>query len=127
LVNSELDLYQKFIELYKSSDVSQTNDLNSQILDKLELLLKDPLSLVIILIPSMDGEDLFPRQETADYYLEYPAVNGTHTYYGFIQYYPKKGKPCLVSGSTTGRKRSHSRNLKSSALKNGGEPFIMWY
>ena len=97
LVNAELDIYQKFTGLYKSSDVSQINELNSQILDKLELLLKDPLSFDY----NFDSLRWTGRIYSPDRKLRFitwniPADNGTHTYYGFIQYYPKKGKPCLV-------------------------------
>jgi hypothetical protein len=94
---SEMELYQKFTELYKSQDVTIQNELNSQILDELELILKDPQSFEY----HFDSLRWTGRIYSPDMKLRFitwniPASNGTHTYYGFLQYYPKKDHSCMV-------------------------------
>jgi hypothetical protein len=97
IATHEMDLYKKFTELYKSRDVTIQNELNSQILDELEPLLQDPQSFNY----QFDSLRWTGRIYSPDRKLRFitwnvPASNGTHSYYGFLQYYPKKNKPCLV-------------------------------
>jgi hypothetical protein len=97
LVADENDLYQKFTELYKSSDDVKKVEINSLIQDELEQILKDPLSFNY----PFDSLRWIGRIYSPDRKLRLitwniPANNGTHTYYGFIQYWHKKGKPVLV-------------------------------
>jgi hypothetical protein len=97
IATHEIDLYKKFTELYKSRDVTIQNELNSQILDELEPLLQDPQSFNY----QFDSLRWTGRIYSPDRKLRFitwnvPASNGTHSYYGFLQYYPKKNKPCLV-------------------------------
>jgi hypothetical protein len=97
LVDAELDLYQKFTELYKSSDDVKKVEINSLILDKLEKLLEDPMSFNYPFDSlRWTGRIYSPDQKLRLITWNIPALNGTHTYYGFIQYCQKQGKPCLV-------------------------------
>lgn len=97
LTAAEMNLYQKFSSLYKTRDVTLQNELNSQIMDTLESILRDPISFEY----QFDSLRWTARIYSPDRKLRFitwniPAENGTHTYYGFLQYYPKKDQPCLV-------------------------------
>jgi len=109
LVSAELDLYHKFTELYKSPDDSQQDKLNSQILDELELILEDPLSFDYRFDSlRWTGRIYSPDQKLRILTWNIPAKNGTHTYFGFIQYSQKKGKPCQVY-----RLHDHSQEIEN--------------
>jgi hypothetical protein len=97
MVEAENALYQKFAELYKSSDDQEKIKLNALILDELEQILKDPISFNY----SFDslrwtGRIYSPDQRFRLITWNIPAISGIHTCYGFIQYRQKKEKPCLV-------------------------------
>lgn len=93
----EMDLYKKFTELYKTQDVTIQNELNSQILDELEPLLQDPQSFEYHFDSlRWTGRIYSPDRKLRFITWNIPASNGTHTYYGFLQYYPKKNTSCLV-------------------------------
>ena len=97
LVAAENDLYQKFTELYKSSDDIKKDEVNSMIMDEFEKILKNPVSFNYPFDSlRWTGRIYSPDQKLRLITWNIPAINGTHTYYGFIQYCQKKGKPCLV-------------------------------
>jgi hypothetical protein len=105
LATAEDALCKKFTELYKSSDDVKKVKINSLILDELEKLLKDPVSFNYPFDSlRWTGRIYSPDQKLRLITWNIPAINGTHTYYGFIQYCQKKGKSCLVF-------RLHDRSL----------------
>jgi hypothetical protein len=105
LATAEDFLYQKFTELYKSPDDAEKVEINSLILDEFEKLLKDPMSFNYPFDSlRWTGRIYSPDQRVRIITWNIPAVDGTHIYYGFIQYCQKKEKPCLVF-------RLHDRSL----------------
>jgi hypothetical protein len=93
----EMDLYKKFSGLYKTQEVSNQVKLNSEILDEFELILKNPQSFEY----KFDSLRWTGRIYSPDRKLRFitwniPASNGSHTYFGFLQYNQGKDQPCLV-------------------------------
>src|SRR4030042_6147493 len=97
LATAEDALYKKFTELYKSSDDVKKDEVNSMIMDEFEKILKNPVSFNYPFDSlRWTGRIYSPDQKLRLITWNIPAINGTHTYYGFIQYCQKQGKPCLV-------------------------------
>jgi hypothetical protein len=97
LATAEDALHKKFTELYKSSDDVKKDEVNSMIMDEFEKILKNPMSFNYPFDSlGWTGRIYSPDQKLRLITWNIPALNGTHTYYGFIQYCQKKGKPCLV-------------------------------
>ena len=97
LVKTEIDLYNKFTALHKYADEVQKDMVNSNILEELETILTLPMSFnypfdSLRWIGKIYSPDLKFRLITWNI----PAADGTHTYYGFIQFPPKKDNPCHV-------------------------------
>jgi hypothetical protein len=97
LATAEDALHKKFTELYKSSDDVKKDEVNSMIMDEFEKILKNPMSFNYPFDSlRWTGRIYSPDQKLRLITWNIPALNSTHTYYGFIQYCQKKGKPCLV-------------------------------
>jgi hypothetical protein len=94
---SEMALYREFGEMYKTRDITLQDELNSRILDELESLLKDPRSFEYHFDSlRWTGRIYSPDNKIRFITWNIPAIDGKHTYYGFLQCFTEKGQPCLV-------------------------------
>lgn len=97
LVKAEIDIYYKFSDLYTFQNDAQRDSMNDQILSKLGQILEYQMSFnypfdSLLFI----GKKYSPDLKFRIYTWNIPAMNGTHTYYGFIQFPGKKNQPCIV-------------------------------